>query len=121
MKKTQKGTRKTGEEKLSTAEALCKDKDCPFHGILKTRGRAFEGIVTSKFNRRIAIEFERMVYVKKYERYSKSKTKIHARLPVCLEKEINVGDTIKVQECRPLSKIIHFVVVKKIKDKGDVK
>jgi ribosomal protein S17 len=25
--------------------------------------------------------------------------------------KINVGDTVKVRECRPLSKIIHFVVI----------
>ncbi|MEK6741676.1 MAG: 30S ribosomal protein S17 [Nanoarchaeota archaeon] len=119
-KKTKK-TQKAQEEKPKTAEAVSQDRDCPFHGSLKTRGRAFEGMVTSKFNKRIAIEFERMVYVKKYERYSKSKTKIHARLPTCLEKEINIGDTVRVQECRPLSKIIHFVVVKKIKSKEEKK
>ena len=33
----------------------------------------------------------------------------------------NVGDLIKVQECRPLSKIIHSVVIEKIKDKEGVK
>jgi len=31
------------------------------------------------------------------------------------------GDFIQVQECRPLSKIIHFVVIKKIKDGEDKK
>ena len=31
-----------------------------------------------------------------------------------------VGDTVKIQECRPLSKIIHFVVIKKIKS-GEMK
>ncbi|MBU1129409.1 MAG: 30S ribosomal protein S17, partial [Nanoarchaeota archaeon] len=34
--------------------------------------------------------------------------------------EINIGDLIKVQECRPLSKIIHFMVIEKIKS-GDKK
>jgi len=58
-----------------------------------------------------------MAYLKKYERYSKSKTKIHARLPICMENRINLGDYIQVQECKPLSKIIHFVVIKKIKRK----
>jgi small subunit ribosomal protein S17 len=93
----------------------CQDKDCPFHGELKTRGRIFEGNVIKKFQRRVVIEFERMVYISKYERYKKSKTKLHARLPSCLENEIKVGDLIRIQECRPLSKIIHFVVIKKIK------
>jgi len=93
----------------------CKDKNCPIHGNLKVRGRTFEGIVIKKFDKRITIEFEKMNYIRKYERYTKSKTKIHARLPACMEKEINIGDLIKIQECRPLSKIIHFVVIKKIK------
>lgn len=103
------------EKKPETAEAVCKDKDCPIHGNLKTRGKTFEGKVIRKFHKRITIEFERMVYIPKYERYAKSQTRIHARLPICMEKEINVGDLIQIKECRPLSKIIHFVVVKKIK------
>ena len=83
---------------------------------ISPRGRTFEGIVKKKFHKRIVIEFERMIYVKKYERYAKSRTRIHARLPMSMEKEINIGDLIMVQECRPLSKIIHFIVIKKIKD-----
>ena len=85
-----------------------------------TRGRVFEGRVIKKFPKRVTIEFERMIYIRKYERYAKSKTKIHARLPEDME-DINVGDLIRVQECRPLSKIIHFIVIKKIKDKEEVK
>lgn len=83
---------------------------------MKARGRIFEGKVTKKFYKRIVIEFERTIYIKKYERYKKSKTKIHARLPNCMKENINVGDYIRVQECRPLSKIIHFVVIEKIRD-----
>ncbi|MFH1585740.1 MAG: 30S ribosomal protein S17 [archaeon] len=109
--------------KPSTSEVKskvkCSDKDCPIHGNLKVRGRAFEGRVIRKFHKRIAIEFERMIYIRKYERYAKSKTKINARLPVCMEKDIEVGDLIRVQECRPLSKIIHHVVIKKIKDRSE--
>jgi len=115
MKKKMTEAKVKNNEKEKIVGTMCNDKDCPVHGNLKVRGRTFEGKVIKKFNKRIVIEFERMIYVKKYERYKKSKTKIHARLPVCMEKEINIGDLIKVQECRPLSKIIHFVVVQKIK------
>lgn len=112
-----------GKMEKTLAEAVknsdCKDRNCHIHGNLKTRGRIFEGIITKKFHKRITIEFERMIYVRKYERYKKSKTKIHARLPVCMEEKIQVGDLIKIQECRPLSKIIHFVVIEKIKDKRE--
>ncbi len=115
----QKKKKKTKEEKTQKTIAgdlgSFSDRDCPFHGKLKIRGRVFEGKVEKKFPRRVVIEFERMIYVRKYERYAKEKTRIHARLPDCMKEEVNVGDIIKVQECRPLSKIIHFVVIKKIK------
>ncbi|MCK5043657.1 30S ribosomal protein S17 [Candidatus Pacearchaeota archaeon] len=116
MKKTEVKTKV--EKKANIAEAECNDVDCHVHGNLKTRGRIFKGIVIRKFHKRIAIEFQRMIYVRKYERYAKSKTKIHARLPNCMEKEINIGDYVKVQECRPLSKMIHFVVIGKVKEEG---
>lgn len=108
-------------KKEISPSVTCEDKDCPIHGNLKTRGRVFKGTVVSKHNKRIAIEFERMIYVRKYERYAKSQTKIHARLPSCMEKEIQLGDLIRIQECRPLSKIIHFVVLNKIKDSEESK
>lgn len=114
-------TKKT--EKMEKKEIVdtCSDKNCPIHGNLKTRGKTFKGIVVSKHEKRIAIEFERMVYIKKYERYAKSKAKIHARLPSCMEKNVEIGDLVKIHECRPLSKIIHFVVVKKLKDAEEFK
>jgi len=85
-----------------------------------TRGRTFEGTVTKKFPSRVVIEFERTVYVKKYERFYRKKTRLHARLPSNLVNEINVGDYIKIRECRPLSKIIHFIVIEKVRS-GDNK
>ena len=114
---------KTMEKEKNTGIVVteCNDKDCHIHGNLKARGKTFEGTVIRKFHKRVAIEFERMIYVKKYERYAKSKTKIHARLPTCMEKDIKVGDLIKIQECRPLSKIIHFVVISKIKNAENIK
>ena len=101
------------EEKQITKEE-CKDKFCPVHGQISLRGRTFKGKVIKKFPRRVAIEFERTLFIQKYERYSKKKTKLHARLPNCLENSIKLGDYIEIKECRPISKIIHFVVVRKI-------
>ncbi|MFH1325725.1 MAG: 30S ribosomal protein S17 [archaeon] len=122
MKKTE-SKKERRESKLqdgSIAETeKCNDIKCNIHGKLKTRGRVFEGTVIKKFPKRVAVEFERMIYIRKYERYAKKKTKIHARLPECTEKNVNVGDLIKVQECRPLSKIVHFIVLSKIKDKEE--
>ena len=116
MEKTERKSQEKEEKK--TAGAGCKDRHCPVHGNLKSRGRMFEGKVIKKLLKRVVIEFERMVYVSKYERYKKSRTKIHARLPDCMEDKINVGDMIKIQECRPLSKIVHFVVLGKVGGEG---
>ena len=97
--------------------------------LVGTRGRIFEGTVTKKFPHRVVVEFEKSVYVQKYERYYKRKTRLHARIPEGLE--VNQGDLVQIRETRPLSKIIHFLVLKVIRkaqqesqapeDKGDKK
>jgi small subunit ribosomal protein S17 len=111
-----KAKEKTAKESMEIKNSsTCSDRDCQFHGGLKTRGRIFQGIVVKKFDRRITIVFERMVYLIKYERYMKSRTKIHARLPSCMKEQVNIGDLVRVQECRPLSKIIHCVFMEVIK------
>lgn len=99
----------------------CNDKMCPTHGKISLRGRKFNGFVIKKFPKRVVIEFERTLYVKKYERYSARKTKLHARLPTCMFNEINLRDYIEIMECRPISKIIHFIVTKKIASEGGKK
>lgn len=113
---------KTSKEKeTKIAEAGCNDRLCHVHGNLKTRGKIFEGKVIRKFPKRITIEFERMIYVRKYERYAKKRTKIHARLPDCMADNVQIGDFVRIMECRPLSKIIHFVVIDKIKSGSEGK
>lgn len=99
--------------------AKCNDLKCPFHGELSLRGRSFMGTVISKHPKRVCIEFERTVFVRKFERYAKKKTRIHAKLPDCLADSINIGDYIELRQCRQLSKIISFVVVKKIRSKSE--
>jgi len=103
--------------KKESAPVSCSDKICPIHGNqkLKMRGRVFKGTVVKKTQNKIAISFERMIKLPKYERYEKRKTKIHARLPECMVEEISMGDLVEVAETRPISKMIHAVVVKKIK------
>ena len=80
--------------------------------LIANRGRTFKGIVVKKFPTRVVIEFGRVVFVPKYDRFYKKKTRIHARLPQGME--VNVNDSVKIAECRPLSKIIHHVVIEKI-------
>jgi len=92
----------------------CIDFACPRHGSISLRGRSFKGKIIKKFPKRVVIEFERTIFIKKYERYAKKKTKLHARLSDCMADEIGVGDYIEIKECRPISKIIHFVVFDKV-------
>ena len=77
--------------------------------VVGTRGRSFQGTVTKVFGQRAVIEFERTVKVEKYERFMRKKTRLHSRIPDGMK--ISVGDYVKVQECRPLSKMIHSVVI----------
>jgi small subunit ribosomal protein S17 len=86
--------------------------------VVATHGRVFQGYVTKKFATRVVVEFDRSSYVQKYERFLKGKTRLHARLPEGMD--VSVGDYVKVQECRPLSKIIHFVVIEVVR-KGEHK
>ena len=71
-------------------ETTCDDPNCPFHGT-------------------ISVERSYYKFIKKYERYEKRKSKINVHKPDCLS--VNVGDSVKVAECRPLSKTKHFVLV----------
>jgi len=91
----------------------CEDRNCPFHGNLSARGRVFKGIVKKLQNKKVIIEFEGVIYYPKYERYAKKRKKLHAHIPGCLLNQINVGDEVKISECRPISKMIHFVVMEK--------
>ncbi|HML04268.1 MAG TPA: 30S ribosomal protein S17 [Methanobacterium sp.] len=93
----------------------CEDPNCPFHGTLPVRGQILEGIVTSnKAERTITVERSFYKFIQKYERYEKRKSKIAAHIPDCIQ--VNIGDSVKIAECRPLSKTKQFVV---IEVKGD--
>lgn len=90
----------------------CEDKHCPFHGNIKVRGRTFSGIVVSKdVNKTAKIEFPRLFYLNKYERFEKRRSRIKVHNPPCIDAQI--GDKVKVIECRPISKTKNFVIVEK--------
>lgn len=91
----------------------CTDKNCMIHGKVRTRGRAFTGVVVSaKMQRTVTFEFERSYYLPKYQRYEKRKTRLKAHNPGCINAK--EGDVVKVMECRPISKTKSFVVVEKV-------
>lgn len=117
-RKVAKKERKMEKQKKEKSEKSNKEKEkatceikCPFHGSLSVRGRHFKGDVKKIVGKRAVVELERIAYYPKYERYAKRKSKFHAHIPLCLSEKIKVGDYIEIGECRPLSKIIHFVVL----------
>lgn len=102
------------EKKIKQTEKVNKSVNSRKKNEIKLRGRAFEGNVIKVLPGRLTIEFERVLYNSKYERYEKRKSKLHARIPTNLEGKIKLGDRIQIAECRPLSKIMHAIVTKLI-------
>jgi len=90
----------------------CEDINCPFHGKLSIRGEILEGVVVSdKAQKTVVVQRSYVRKVRKYERFEKRESKIHAHNPPCINAK--VGDVVKIAECRPLSKTKSFVVVEK--------
>ena len=58
----------------------------------------------------ITLERNNVRYMQKYERFEKRTSVLSAHLPSCIG-DVNVGDNVKVMECRPLSKTVSFCVV----------
>ncbi|MFA5302951.1 MAG: 30S ribosomal protein S17 [Candidatus Nanoarchaeia archaeon] len=118
--------KKVGLIGITAPEHDCKDRNCPFHGNLKLRGRMFKGVVKSaKMEKGVVIEFDKMYMIPKYERFSTKRTKIKAHNPDCIKAK--EGDLVTIMETRPISKTKSFVVIKKepkaqaVKGKEEVK
>jgi len=80
---------------------------------IKTRGRTFTGVVVdAKMQLTATVEWPRRKYVRKYERYDSSKTRVKAHNPV--EIDAKKGDIVKLVECRPISKSKHFMIIEKV-------
>ena len=95
------------------ASEKCNDENCPIHGSLSTRGRILTGIVIStKMQRTAIIEWERRLYVSKYERFEKRRSRVKAHNPNCINAKD--GDLVKIMECKPLSKTKNFAIIEVI-------
>jgi small subunit ribosomal protein S17 len=88
----------------------CTDVLCPFHGTLGIRGKLIQGkVVSAKAPKMVVVQQEYPRIVTKYKRYARSKSKIHAHRPTCID--VKEGDVVLTAECRPISKSVSFVVV----------
>lgn len=92
-----------------------KRKDAPQEGIA-TRGSVLEGVVVSdKMQKTVTVRLEYIVKSPKYDRMKRRHTKIKARNPP--EIGAKAGDRVRVAECRPLSKTVHFIAIEKLGSK----
>lgn len=103
------------QEAKTTEIIKCDDELCPSHGSISVRGRTFRGYVKKIFGKRAVVEWERILFIQKYERYYKRKSRMHSHIPECLVNNVKVGSYVKIGECRPLSKIIHSIVLEVIR------
>jgi small subunit ribosomal protein S17 len=117
MAETKTKVRNIGIPNVEPPEKTCDDINCPFHGNLSVRGRVVEGTVTStRMYKTIVFQKDYLSLVKKYSRYERRRSRKLAHLPPCIE--VKVGDTVKVIECRPLSKNVASVVVAVTQSEG---
>jgi len=91
----------------------CKDRNCPFHGTLSVRKRTFSGVVVSdRMNKTVVVRRDYHYYIPKYKRYERRHSNIFAHNPPCIN--ARKGDKVRIAECRPLSKLVSFVVIEKL-------
>lgn len=110
MAQTRKQNKGIGIVVARVPEKNCNDKHCVFHGNIKVRGRQFTGFVKKSAAQKTAVvQWERLFFLPKFERYEKRRTIIKVHNPDCVNAK--VGDKVSLVECRPISKTKHFVIV----------
>lgn len=116
-KETKKGKAKNIGIDVKAPKETCSDKNCPFHGTAKLRGRSFTGVVIGlDLNRTARVEWSRNVKLPKYERVEAKKSRVKAHNPECIGAK--KGDRVKMMECRPLSKTKMFIIIEKMESKN---
>jgi small subunit ribosomal protein S17 len=89
------------------------DSNCPFYGSLRVRGQIIEGTVSRVgMLQTIVVERQHTRHMKKFERIEKRTRRYSAHLPSCIG-DINVGDSVRIMECRPISKTVTFCVIER--------
>jgi small subunit ribosomal protein S17 len=87
------------------------DKKCPFYGDLAVKKETLSGIVVKKdVNRSATIEWNKSVYIPKFERYEVRRYRLRVHNPASINAEI--GQKVLVARTRPLSKTKNHVIIK---------
>ncbi len=77
---------------------------------LRTHGRIFVGkVISDVFHKTTTVEFPRQIYVSKYERFQKRRTRIKVHVPENFE--LKKGDMVRIMETRPISKTKNFLAL----------
>lgn len=116
MTKTLKQIAKQGYRAIGIAATpptdRCTDKGCPWHSPLSVRGRIFTGkVIKAKAAKTAIVEWEYPHYLRKYERYERRHSHVAVHNPPCIAAK--PGDTVRIAECRPLSKTKTFVIIER--------
>lgn len=95
---------------IDLPKKTCSDRHCPFHGNMVVRGRTFHGtVIKTGMQKTATIEWPRLMYLPKYERYEKRRSRIKVHKPDCID--IVVGDNVMVMESRPISKTKSYIII----------
>jgi small subunit ribosomal protein S17 len=91
-------------------ERTCADAKCPWHGNISLRGRMFTAkVVSARSPKTAIIQWDFVHFIPKYERYERRHSRINAYNPDCIAAK--EGDTVRIAECRMLSKTKAFAVI----------
>ena len=78
------------------------------------RGRELVGtVIKTGAPKTVTMEFPRLMYLPKYERYEKRRSRIKVHIPDGIV--VKEGDKIKAVETRPISKTKNFILVEVMK------
>ena len=103
-------TRNIGIKVTNLPQRTCDDAHCPFHGKISTRGRLYEGIVTStKRQKTVTVRRDFLFKVRKYKRYERRNSKKSVHCTSCID--VKVGDHVLFMETRKISKTVAAVVI----------
>ena len=71
--------------------------------------RVLQGVVVSdKSDKTVVVRVDRRVMHPLYKKYIRRSSKMHAHDP---ENRHKIGDTVRIRECRPLSKLKRWEVI----------